>query len=119
MTARRTTAIRRLDDPHIGLEAGLADDDHGALKLWLRLLACSNQIGAEIRRRLRAGFGITLFAFGGWSCRDCKSVGAHYTPKARLACSAGAMPACERSRSRLRSSCCLAARYCFGQGWAR
>ena len=33
-----------------------------SLKLWLRLLACSTQIEAEIRRRLRTRFGISLAA---------------------------------------------------------
>ncbi len=63
MTARRAAALGRLDDPQLGLEAGLAADDHLALRLWLRLLACSNQIGTEIRRRLRARHGITLSRF--------------------------------------------------------
>lgn len=52
-----------LDDHQIGLEARLADADHQALKVWLRLLACSTQIETEIRRRLRREFGITLARF--------------------------------------------------------
>jgi len=52
-----------LDDDRIGLEARAAADDHAALKLWLRLLACSTQIETEIRKRLRARFGITLSRF--------------------------------------------------------
>jgi len=52
-----------LDDDRIGLEARAAADDHVALKLWLRLLACSTQIETEIRKRLRARFGITLSRF--------------------------------------------------------
>ena len=47
----------------IGVEARAGDSDHLALKVWLRLLACSTQIETEIRRRLRARFGITLPRF--------------------------------------------------------
>jgi DNA-binding MarR family transcriptional regulator len=52
-----------LDDERIGLEARAGADDHAALKLWLRLLACSTQIETEIRKRLRLRFGITLSRF--------------------------------------------------------
>lgn len=39
-------------------------EDHRAeLRLWLRLLACSNMIETEVRRRLREGFGVTLPRF--------------------------------------------------------
>ena len=34
-----------------------------ALKLWLRLLSCTNLVEAAIRSRLRAEFGITLARF--------------------------------------------------------
>jgi len=47
----------------LGHEARALSDDHAALKLWLRLLACTTQIEAEIRRRLRARFGISLARF--------------------------------------------------------
>jgi DNA-binding MarR family transcriptional regulator len=52
-----------LDDARIGLEARAHDGDHMLLKLWLRLLACSTQIETEVRKRLRAQFGITLSRF--------------------------------------------------------
>jgi len=55
--------VSLLDDHRIGLEARVASDDHMALKLWLRLLSCSTQIETEIRKRLRARFGITLARF--------------------------------------------------------
>lgn len=58
-----TMVAAALGDDGIGLEARVASDDHMALKLWLRLLACSTQIETEIRKRLRAGFGITLSRF--------------------------------------------------------
>lgn len=47
----------------LGLEARAAADDHGSLKLWLRLLACSTQVETEIRRRLRQHFGMSLARF--------------------------------------------------------
>ncbi len=55
--------MRLLDDDQIGVEARVGDDDHHALKVWLRLLACTTQIETEIRRRLRTQFGMTLARF--------------------------------------------------------
>ena len=37
-----------------------AAGERDALKLWLRLLACSTQLETEVRRRLRARFQVTL-----------------------------------------------------------
>jgi DNA-binding MarR family transcriptional regulator len=48
---------------NLGHEARAEHGDHAALKLWLRLLASSTQIEDEIRRRLRARFGISLPRF--------------------------------------------------------
>lgn len=59
----KAPALRLLDDDQIGLEARVGDADHQALKVWLRLLACSTQIETEIRRRLRTHFGMTLARF--------------------------------------------------------
>jgi DNA-binding MarR family transcriptional regulator len=47
----------------LGHEARATQDDHAALKLWLRMLACTTQIEDEIRRRLRARFDTTLPRF--------------------------------------------------------
>ena len=47
----------------LGHEARAGSGDHAALKLWLRLLASTTQIEAEIRRRLRERFGISLARF--------------------------------------------------------
>jgi DNA-binding MarR family transcriptional regulator len=52
-----------LDDDQIGIEARAGDADHQALRVWLRLLACSTQIETEIRRRLRKEFGMSLARF--------------------------------------------------------
>ena len=47
----------------LGHEARALGGDHAALKLWLRLLACTTQVEDEIRRRLRQRFGISLPRF--------------------------------------------------------
>jgi DNA-binding MarR family transcriptional regulator len=44
-------------------ETRLEADDHFALKLWLRILTCSNLIEARIRRNLRRDFDCTLPRF--------------------------------------------------------
>lgn len=46
-----------------GREAGLSQDDHQAVRLWLRLLTCSTQIEQVIRTQLRTQFGTTLPRF--------------------------------------------------------
>lgn len=45
------------------LESRVVDTDHQALKLWLRLLACSTRIEGHIRNRLRQDFSTTLPRF--------------------------------------------------------
>ncbi|MFO1319340.1 MAG: MarR family transcriptional regulator [Burkholderiales bacterium] len=47
----------------VDLETRVTDDDHQALKLWLRLLACTTRVESEIRSRLRRDFGISLARF--------------------------------------------------------
>ena len=47
----------------LGHEARVAAGDHAALKLWLRLLSCTTQVEDEIRRRLRASYGVSLARF--------------------------------------------------------
>lgn len=39
------------------------DDHRDELRLWLRLLTCTNLIEGEVRRRLRDRFGVTLPRF--------------------------------------------------------
>ena len=51
------------DAQELGHEARANTNDHAALKLWLRLLACATQIEAEIRRRLRERFETSLPRF--------------------------------------------------------
>ena len=40
-----------------------AQDAHGSLRIWLRLLACANLVERHVRGKLRADFGITLPRF--------------------------------------------------------
>ena len=47
----------------VDMETRLTDEHHQALKLWLRLLSCTNLVEAQIRHRLRAHFGTTLPRF--------------------------------------------------------
>jgi DNA-binding MarR family transcriptional regulator len=51
------------DAQELGHEARAGHDDHAMLKLWLRMLASTTQIEAEIRGRLRERFGISLARF--------------------------------------------------------
>ena len=44
-------------------ETRLSDDDHQALRLWLRLLSCTTRVEDQVRQRLRADFGTTLPRF--------------------------------------------------------
>ncbi|HEY0294560.1 MAG TPA: MarR family transcriptional regulator [Bordetella sp.] len=49
--------------PAPDLETRAAPDDHHALRLWLRLLTCTNLIESDIRGRLRTEFDTTLPRF--------------------------------------------------------
>lgn len=49
--------------PSIDHETRLSSDDHIALRLWLRLLTCSNLIETAIRRRMQQEFDLTLPRF--------------------------------------------------------
>jgi DNA-binding MarR family transcriptional regulator len=55
--------VRFLPDERLGFEARAAASDHLDVRLWLRLLACTNQIQQEIRSRLRLRFGTSLARF--------------------------------------------------------
>ena len=44
-------------------ESRVADDHHQAIKLWLRMLACTTRIENIVRQRLRSEFGTTLPRF--------------------------------------------------------
>jgi len=52
-----------MDTTSVDLETRAEQSDHAALRLWLRLLTCTNLIEHSIRARLRTGFGSTLPRF--------------------------------------------------------
>ncbi|MGW4843243.1 MarR family winged helix-turn-helix transcriptional regulator [Nocardia brasiliensis] len=62
MTAQRD-AGPVLGDERIGMEARAASGDHLDVRLWLRLLATTNEIEQEIRTRLRLRFATSLPRF--------------------------------------------------------
>jgi DNA-binding MarR family transcriptional regulator len=51
------------DPSPVDHESRVTPADHGALKLWLRLLTCTNLIEKRIRRELRKEFASTLPRF--------------------------------------------------------
>jgi DNA-binding MarR family transcriptional regulator len=55
--------VHVVDDERLGAEARAQASDHSAVRLWLRLLACSTQVEQTIRTRLRERFGISLSRF--------------------------------------------------------
>jgi DNA-binding MarR family transcriptional regulator len=62
MKAHKLSAAARASK-RVDLETRLTDEHHQALKLWLRLLSCTNMVEAQVRNRLRAQFGTTLPRF--------------------------------------------------------
>jgi DNA-binding MarR family transcriptional regulator len=49
--------------PDQDLESRVIDDHHQAIKLWLRMLACTTRIESVVRNRLRGEFATTLPRF--------------------------------------------------------
>lgn len=45
-------------------ETRLTDDDHLALRVWMRLLTCASLVETQVRQRLRSQFDTTLPRFG-------------------------------------------------------
>lgn len=62
-THRRRGARLPMAPEALGLEARARDEDHQSLRLWLRLLSCTNQLQTELRRRLQQRYGISLSRF--------------------------------------------------------
>ena len=60
--ARRSAAVSKADATP-DLEMRVAPGDHDALRVWLRLMATTNLVGAHVRRRLHEQFDITLPRF--------------------------------------------------------
>ena len=54
---------RGASDRELGREAGISPDDHQAIRLWLRLLTCTQLIEKQVRAELRERFDTTLPRF--------------------------------------------------------
>lgn len=52
-----------MDIRSVDLETRAEQSDHAALRLWLRLLTCTNLVEHSVRARLRTDFGSTLPRF--------------------------------------------------------
>ena len=59
---KEKSALKIADSP-VDAETRVHDDHHQSLRLWLRLLTCTNQIEIGIRHNLQARFGTTLPRF--------------------------------------------------------
>jgi DNA-binding MarR family transcriptional regulator len=60
--AKEKAALKIVAAP-IDAETRVHDDHHLSLRLWLRLLTCTNQIESRIRQSLQSGFETTLPRF--------------------------------------------------------
>jgi DNA-binding MarR family transcriptional regulator len=60
---KERSTLKLMPVPRVDAETRAHDDHHESLRLWLRLLACTNQIESHVRQRLQARFGTTLPRF--------------------------------------------------------
>ncbi len=60
---REKTALKALSAVVLDAETRVHDDHHVSLRLWLRLLSCTNQIESRIRQNLQSTFNTTLPRF--------------------------------------------------------
>jgi DNA-binding MarR family transcriptional regulator len=49
--------------PHVDAETRIRDDHHLSVRLWLRMLSCTNRVENIVRQNLQANFGTTLPRF--------------------------------------------------------
>ena len=63
MKAQKLSASSGHVRKRVDMETRLTDEHHQALKLWLRLLSCTNLVEAHVRSRLRTEFDTTLPRF--------------------------------------------------------
>jgi DNA-binding MarR family transcriptional regulator len=59
----KIAAIAKVTDALVDAETRIHDDHHLSLRLWLRLLSCTNQIENRIRHNLQSRFETTLPRF--------------------------------------------------------
>jgi DNA-binding MarR family transcriptional regulator len=50
-------------EPNVDAETRLHDDHHLSVRLWLRMLSCTNRIESFVRQKLQANFDTTLPRF--------------------------------------------------------
>jgi DNA-binding MarR family transcriptional regulator len=60
--AKEKMPLKLIEAP-VDAETRLHDDHHLSLRLWLRMLACTNRIESWVRQNLQARFGTTLPRF--------------------------------------------------------
>jgi DNA-binding MarR family transcriptional regulator len=53
----------KLVEPHVDAETRVHDDHHLSVRLWLRMLSCTNRIENFVRQSLQANFDTTLPRF--------------------------------------------------------
>ena len=53
----------KLIEPHVDAETRVHDDHHVSVRLWLRMLSCTNRIESVVRQNLQANFQTTLPRF--------------------------------------------------------
>ena len=53
----------KLIDPEMDAETRVHDDHHLSVRLWLRMLSCTNRIEGVVRQKLQANFDTTLPRF--------------------------------------------------------
>ncbi|ANQ85189.1 MarR family transcriptional regulator [Azoarcus olearius] len=63
MTLEQTETPSNADPDIIDHETRATDTDHEALRVWLRLLTCTNIVESRLRNQLRTGFDSTLPRF--------------------------------------------------------
>ena len=61
MTKSRASA--RIEEFAIDAETRVTSDHHQSLRVWLRMLACTNLLDNHVRQKLQAQFGTTLPRF--------------------------------------------------------
>jgi DNA-binding MarR family transcriptional regulator len=53
----------KLLEPNVDAETRVHDDHHLSVRLWLRMLSCTNRIESLVRQKLQASFDTTLPRF--------------------------------------------------------
>ena len=61
--SKERSALKVVATPPVDAETRVHDDHHVSLRLWLRILSCTNQIENRIRQNLQAKFDTTLPRF--------------------------------------------------------